>query len=43
VAVASIGPITTDTAVALGFKVDITAGTFTIEGLCQAIASFYAG
>jgi len=35
--IASIGPITTETAEKLGFTVDITADTFTIPGLCEAI------
>jgi uroporphyrinogen III methyltransferase/synthase len=39
---ASIGPITTDTAKELGFKVDITAEDFTIPGLCQAILQHYS-
>lgn len=42
VIVASIGPITTDTAKELGFKVDITAEDFTIPGLCDAILKHYA-
>lgn len=42
VTVASIGPITTDTATELGFKVDITADDFTINGLCEAILKHYA-
>jgi len=42
VTVASIGPITTDTAKELGFKVDITAADFTIPGLCEAILQHYA-
>ena len=42
VTVASIGPITTDTAEKLGFHVDITAETFTIPGLCDAIVEFFA-
>ncbi len=42
VTVASIGPITTDTAKELGFKVNITATDFTIPGLCQAILQYYA-
>ena len=42
VTVASIGPITTDTAKELGFKVDITAEAFTIPGLCEAILRHYA-
>ena len=41
--VASIGPITTDTAVELGFKVDITAQTYTIPGLCDAITRHFTG
>lgn len=41
VTIASIGPITTDTARELGFHVNITAETFTIPGLCQAILQFY--
>ena len=39
--IASIGPITTDTAVESGFKVDITAESYTIPGLCEAILKFY--
>ncbi|MGB5746478.1 MAG: uroporphyrinogen-III C-methyltransferase [Desulfobacterales bacterium] len=39
--IASIGPITTDTAVELGFKVDITAESYTIPGLCEAILKYY--
>ena len=42
VTIASIGPITTDTAEKLGFRVDITADTFTIPGLCDAIVEFFA-
>ncbi len=41
VKVASIGPITSDTATRLGFKVAIEAQAYTIEGLCQAILNFY--
>jgi uroporphyrinogen III methyltransferase/synthase len=41
VSVASIGPITTDTAKELGFSVDITAEEFTIAGLCDAILRHY--
>ena len=41
VTVASIGPITTETAEALGFTVDISADTYTIPGLCEAIAAHY--
>jgi uroporphyrinogen III methyltransferase/synthase len=42
VTVASIGPITSDTARELEFKVDITAKDFTIPGLCEAILQHYA-
>jgi uroporphyrinogen III methyltransferase/synthase len=41
VTVASIGPITSDTARKLGFSVDITAEEFTIAGLCDAILRHY--
>jgi uroporphyrinogen III methyltransferase/synthase len=41
VKIASIGPITTDTATELGFKVDITAAIYTIPGLCEAILKYY--
>ncbi len=41
VAVASIGPITSDTARELGFHVDITASDYTIPGLCEAILAHY--
>jgi uroporphyrinogen III methyltransferase / synthase len=41
VTVASIGPITTETAVELGFKVHITAESYTIPGLCAAILDYY--
>jgi len=39
--VASIGPVTTDTARELGFNVHITAEPFTIPDLCSAIVNFY--
>jgi len=39
VPIASIGPVTTETAQALGFKVAITADTYTIPGLCEAIVA----
>lgn len=42
VVVASIGPITADTARELGFKVDIQAKEYTISGLCQAIVEHFA-
>jgi uroporphyrinogen III methyltransferase/synthase len=41
VAVASIGPITTQTATSLGFDVRLTAGTFTIPGLIQTIVRYF--
>lgn len=41
VTVASIGPITTDTASELGFNVQITAESYTIPGLCDAILNYY--
>jgi uroporphyrinogen III methyltransferase / synthase len=40
-AVACIGAITAETAQRLGFKVDIVADVFTIEGLCDAIVKYY--
>jgi len=42
VTIASIGPITSDTAKELGFDVRITAKSFTIPGLCEAIQSYYS-
>jgi len=42
VTVASIGPITGDTARDLGFDVHIIAESFTIPGLCQAIKQYYS-
>ncbi len=42
VTVASIGPITAETAQSLGFVSTVVADTFTIDGLCNAILSFYA-
>ncbi len=41
VTIASIGPITTDTAKNLGFDVQIEAESFTIPGLCKAICQYY--
>jgi uroporphyrinogen III methyltransferase/synthase len=41
VVVASIGPITADSALNLGFDVHIVAESFTIPGLCQAIKQYY--
>jgi len=42
VIIASIGPITSDTANELGFEVHITAESYTIPGLCEAILHYYA-
>jgi len=42
VRVASIGPITTDTALSLGFPVHVTATVFTIPGLCDAVCECFA-
>ena len=41
VAIASIGPITTETAEALGFEVHITAENYTIPGLFDAILQYF--
>jgi uroporphyrinogen III methyltransferase/synthase len=38
---ASIGPITTETAIKSGFEVPITAKSYTIPGLCDAIVKYY--
>ena len=40
-AVACIGPITADTAKDLGFTVALTADTYTIPGLCEAICKYF--
>ena len=42
VVIASIGPITTETAIKTGFNVHITAQSHTIAGLCTAILRFFA-
>ena len=42
VAIASIGPITSETAQNLGFKVHITAQDYTIPGLCRAIQQYFS-
>ncbi len=42
VTVASIGPITTETATRLGFHVDLTAPEFTIDGLVAQILDYYS-
>jgi hypothetical protein len=41
VTVASIGPITAETAKELGFNVHVIADEFTIPGLCKAIVQHY--
>ncbi len=41
ITIASIGPITTETAMASGFGVPITAKSYTIPGLCDAIVEYY--
>jgi uroporphyrinogen III methyltransferase/synthase len=41
VIIATIGPITADTARDLGFEVHIVAESYTIPGLCQAILQYY--
>jgi uroporphyrinogen III methyltransferase / synthase len=41
ITIASIGPITTETAMELGFEVPITAKSYTIPGLCDAIVAHY--
>jgi uroporphyrinogen III methyltransferase/synthase len=40
-AIAAIGPITAETAEKNGFRVDISAETYTIPGLCDAIVRHY--
>lgn len=39
--IASIGPITTETAKEAGFNVSFTAESYTIPGLCDAIVNYY--
>ncbi len=41
VTLASIGPITSETANDLGLHIEITAQTYTIPGLCEAIMAYY--
>jgi uroporphyrinogen III methyltransferase / synthase len=41
VTIAAIGPITADTAAALGMPAHLVADTYTIPGLCDAILSYY--
>jgi uroporphyrinogen III methyltransferase/synthase len=43
VTLASIGPITSDTARSLGLEVDISATDYTIPGLCNAIVAYFEG
>lgn len=43
VAVACIGPITAETAVRYGLRVDIQPKTYTIPALAEAIAGYFAG
>ncbi|MGM0453899.1 MAG: uroporphyrinogen-III C-methyltransferase [Thermodesulfobacteriota bacterium] len=43
VTVAAIGPITADTARENGFSVDVVAKSYTIDGLCEAIQTHFAG
>jgi uroporphyrinogen III methyltransferase/synthase len=40
--IASIGPVTTDTARARGLRVDLTAREYTVQGLVRALAESYA-
>jgi uroporphyrinogen III methyltransferase/synthase len=40
--VASIGPITTRTAIERGLRVDVTADVYTVSGLLDALERFYA-
>jgi uroporphyrinogen III methyltransferase / synthase len=42
VAVACIGPITAETAKSMGIHVDLTAQDFTIDGLCNAVVSYFS-
>ena len=40
--VASIGPVTTETARKLGLRVDVTAELYTLEGLVESLEAFFA-
>ena len=40
--VASIGPVTSDTLRARGARIDVTASTYTVEGLLDAVEGHYA-
>jgi uroporphyrinogen-III synthase len=39
---AAIGPITAETATAVGFEVVATAATYTVDGLVEAIVNYFA-
>ena len=41
ITIASIGPITSETAKELGFDVHITADSYTIPGLCKAVLKYF--
>lgn len=41
VTIACIGPITADTALTMGLKIDITAEIYTIEGLVEALVNYF--
>jgi uroporphyrinogen-III synthase len=42
VTVAAIGPVTARTAAAHGLRVDVTASSYTMEGLLDALESFFS-
>jgi uroporphyrinogen III methyltransferase/synthase len=41
VTIASIGPITSETAKKTGFSIHVEASSYTIPGLCDAIVGHY--
>jgi uroporphyrinogen III methyltransferase/synthase len=41
-ATACIGPVTEDAATALGYRVEVVAGTHTVDGLVEAVAQYFA-
>jgi uroporphyrinogen III methyltransferase/synthase len=41
--IASIGPITTDTALKYGLRVDVTASQYTVDGLVKALDDYFTG
>jgi uroporphyrinogen III methyltransferase/synthase len=43
VTIAAIGPITAETAEAMGMPAKIVAPSYTIDGLCEAILAYYGG